>query len=131
MTKLDDTVIAQALERTLQYPVARNGDWAKQVAAFLIEQRQTTRLDAVLRRMAALRQAQGVVEATVTVARPLSLANRTALEALIKAQVPHAQHITWRIVLDPVVIGGIRLQVAGLELDATIRHQLQQLTQTK
>ncbi len=117
-------VIADLLQRGQPAP-----QLARSVAAFLIEQRQSSQLDAIMRRVVALQAQQGIVSVAVLSAHKLSAANRTALRSLVAEFVPGATDFIWHYALDPECIGGIQVSVAGLTLEATIRSQLAKLTQ--
>lgn len=98
----------------------------QEVAAYLYETRRIRESTLVVRAIEEALADHGVVVATVTSARPLS-------EQLREQLVEHLGDATvyLREVVDPSVIGGVRLQTPDAAFDATIAHKLNGLRAAK
>lgn len=97
---------------------------AREIAAFLIESRQTASLESLLRDVMAYREANGQVEAEVTAAHDLSDAVLAEVRQLVQSQKPGAKKVSVFPVHDQAVIGGIKVRLANEQLDLTVRAQL-------
>ena len=90
-----------------------------QVAAYLAEAGRLREADLVARAIEDTLAEKGHVVATVTSAHPLTDAERRDIQTLIGAK-----HIAMREVVDPEVLGGVRIETPGAQLDATIQNNL-------
>jgi len=70
----------------------------------------------------------GVVVGTVVSARPLNDQARTAVDALIKHHYGTASQVVLRERVDPGLVGGVRLELPGRQLDASVKAKLEKLT---
>jgi len=108
-------------ERTLRQPIDTLKD---SVAAYLLEESSVDELDSLMRDVLAYRAAHGYVEATIFSAHPLSNEVRGDLQALLKDEYPTAKKISINETIEPSVVGGIRIELAGRELDLTVKAKL-------
>ncbi len=69
--------------------------------------------------------AHGIVEATATVAAPLTDAQKKALTAALEAKTGKKVYV--RVRLDRSVLGGVRLDMEGKRLDGTVQNRLDAL----
>lgn len=99
---------------------------AAAIAQYLAENRQTKELDGLMRDIARLRAERGIVEATATTAFPLSPKLKRELENIV-SKTHKADKVVLNEVVDPSVIGGVRLETAASQLDVTIQAELHQL----
>jgi F-type H+-transporting ATPase subunit delta len=67
-------------------------------------------------------ESQGEVVATVRVARPLSAADRRKLGEILNEQYVTTVHLN--VVIDPEVIGGVRVEIGDQVIDGTISSRL-------
>ena len=95
----------------------------KQLAAYLVETRRTKELDLIVRDVDYYLTEVGIAGVTVTSAYDLSAKTRKAIEAFVKNQTKSSQ-VTIDTLIDPSVIGGVKISLSGYELDQTIAHQL-------
>lgn len=96
---------------------------AQAIAAYVVAERRTSELDAIMREVARLRQEnEGVVEATVTSAHPISDKLKKQITALI-----NEDKLVINEVIDPSVIGGVRVETSQVDLDLTVRNRLHKL----
>ena len=94
------------------------------IAAFLIEEKISDELDSLMRDVQAYRASQGYLEATVVSAYPLNDVVRKDVQDLLKQEFPDAKKISLNERTDPSVIGGVRIEMAGEELDLTVKAKL-------
>lgn len=93
------------------------------VAAYLVDSRRTGELDAVMREVARLRQdRQDVMEVTATSAFTLNDSVRRAIKSLLGNE-----KLIINEVVDPDVLGGVRLETSEQLLDLTVRNRLTRL----
>lgn len=96
---------------------------ADTVATYLVANRRTGELDAIMREVARLReQRDNVTEVTATSAYKLNDAAHKAITALLGGK-----KLIINEVVDPEVLGGVRLETSELQLDLTVRNRLNQL----
>lgn len=94
----------------------------KEVAAFLIDTKRTREAELLVRDIEAALAERGVVIADITSAFPLSDAVRADVKKLIGNG-----ELVLREIVDPSVLGGIRLATPGKRLDATLKRKIQAL----
>ena len=95
----------------------------EQLAAYLIESRRTKELNLMVRDIQYYLAEKGYVSGTVTSAFELSKATEDAIKAFAKSETG-ASHIQLDAVVDPSVLGGVRLSLPGKELDTTISRKI-------
>ena len=120
--KLSRRDVAQYVARELANGASQK-KLAQQLAAYLIETRRTSELSVVVRDIAMYLAEAGYVTGTLTTAHELSKAAQTAIEAFAKKQTG-AKHVVLDTTVDESVLGGVRLELPGQELDTTISRQL-------
>jgi len=94
-----------------------------QLAAYLIENRRTNELSIIIRDIAASLADIGHLSGTITSAHELSTSTKKAVEAYTKEKT-EASHVSLDTIVDKSVLGGIKLELPGRELDTTITRQL-------
>lgn len=108
-------------ERTLRQPSAT---LKQAVAAYLLEEGTVSELDSLMRDIQAYRATRGYIEATVFSAHPLTDIVRGDVKELLKQEYPQAKTITMNEHIEPETVGGLRIELAGKELDLTVRGKL-------
>lgn len=96
---------------------------ARQLAAYLIDTRRTNELGVIIRDIAAQLADSGHIYGTVTTAHELSSATTAAIKQYAK-QKTGVQNIALESIVDESVIGGMKLELPGYELDTTIARHL-------
>jgi F-type H+-transporting ATPase subunit delta len=91
----------------------------REVAAYLIETKRTRELELVVREIEDALAERGTVIANITSARPLSASLRAEIAGLIGGKSPQLREL-----IDPTVLGGVRIDMPGKRFDGTIRRQL-------
>jgi F-type H+-transporting ATPase subunit delta len=95
----------------------------KQLAAFLIDNRRTKEVQLIVRDIEFELQNRGIILAEVTTASALSDATRKEIERLVGQHADKGK-IQLRQFIDPNVISGVRIDIPGKRLDATIARRL-------
>ena len=96
---------------------------AKQLAAYLIWTRRTRELSLIVRDIQFYLAEHGHIAGTVTSAHELSAATLRSIEAFTK-QKTGAKDVSLDRAVDESVLGGIKLEIPGYELDTTVARQL-------
>lgn len=100
---------------------------ARQIAAYLVESRSVKNTADLIRRIETIRAKHGVVEAVVSSAFPVESGQRSQIERIIRNHIPYAAKIIIVERIDPDLVGGVRVHVAGKEFDLTVRDKLNRL----
>ena len=98
---------------------AKSSDVIKEVAAYLVETRRTRELDLLVRDIEGELAARGTVVADVTTARPLTDALKKQISTLVNAKDLHLREM-----IDPSLLGGMRIDIPGKRFDGTLRRKL-------
>jgi F-type H+-transporting ATPase subunit delta len=101
-------------------PVA---ELATALAGFLIENKRTNETDLVVRDIEYELSSRGIVLAEITTAFKLSQETSKTIEAYITSQT-NADSVRLTHVIDPRVLGGLRIDLPGRQLDSTIARRL-------
>lgn len=121
MAKASVKQIAQAIN-DLSQKSTDDKALAKEIAAYIVAERRSADLGAIMREVARLRSQSGIVEATVTTARPLSDNVRSSIKQLL-----NSDQAVINEVIDKTVIGGVRIEANEYYLDLTVRNRLNRL----
>lgn len=95
-------------------------------AAWLSAKGKTRQAEYLARDVAWILEREGYVFARVTAAKPLSEAARSSVMAYIK-KASNAKEVELEIIVDPTVIGGVRIETPSSTLDDTVIYRLQAL----
>lgn len=96
---------------------------AKQIASYLVAERGTKEVGAILRELESLRLSEdGILEITATSARPLTPAAKDSIKALFDAKeiIIHEEQ-------DPSLLGGVKVRAHDRQVDFSVRTRLQRL----
>lgn len=96
-----------------------------EVAAYLIATKRTREADLTVRAIEDVLAGRGTVIARVTTAHPLDEQLRREITALVGGNVSIDE------IVDPTVVGGVRIETPGKLLDATLKRKLLALRQAK
>ncbi|MGH7218182.1 MAG: F0F1 ATP synthase subunit delta [Candidatus Microsaccharimonas sp.] len=98
-------------------------DVALQLAAYLIQSRRTGELSVLIRDIKYYLGEHGHVAGTITAAHDLGASTLKAIESFAK-QKTGANSVSLDVTVDESLIGGVKLELPGYELDTTIARQL-------
>lgn len=99
---------------------------SRSLAAHLIEQHRHKQAGLLIKDITLELAQRGHTVAEITTARPLTDQQRIHITQMAK-EVANAETVELAEHIDPSVIGGLRLELPGQELDATVRRRLQAL----
>lgn len=102
---------------------------AKEVSAYLVSERRTKELDAIMRRVLELRAKYGVYEAEIASAHEIDSAIKSELKNLVKQNYPNAKEIIVHDSKDPSLVSGLVFGASELHLDLSARGKLRSLSQ--
>lgn len=94
----------------------------KQLAAFLVQTGRTREAGLVVRDIEAELASRGIVVATVTSAHAMSDDLMHAVRTLLGGEQAHITDV-----IDPSVLGGVRIDMPGKQYDTTVRRKLELL----
>jgi len=114
-------------QRSLNQGVGKK--YAREVAAYLLEDRRTAELDSILRDVQADWAAAGYLEVIAASAHPLTAGLRADISRQVKKHYPNVKKIVVTEELDPEVIGGVRLRLPGKQLDISVEAKLNRFKQ--
>lgn len=97
------------------------------LAAYLIAERRTKDLTALMRDVIDIRTQQGLREVDITTAYPLTEIARTSVKQLVSERYPDTKTVVFNERQSMAVLGGIRLSSSNLQLDATLKSRLRHL----
>ena len=126
MSKLSRRKIAELWAEEL----LKGNDITTKIAAYLVTERRVDEASLIVRDTEVALAARGVVVADVTSASGLCAESRNAIEKFL-VNTMDARKVAFRETTDPTVIGGVRVETAGQQLDATLKTRLNQLKASK
>ena len=94
-----------------------------QLAGYLVETRRTKEIDLIVRDIEFQLSQHGIMQASIISAFDLATETKLALESFVK-ETTKASQVSLTHVVDPTVLGGVKITIPGYELDQTVRHQL-------
>lgn len=109
-------------ERTLH--VQDTAELAREIAAYLLNERRTGDLHSILRDIMQYRAERGIVEAQVVSAHDLTGVVMKDVEDVLRQEYPEAKALLLRTKHDKSVVGGVRIELANEQLDMTVRKKL-------
>ncbi|MBC7565193.1 F0F1 ATP synthase subunit delta [Candidatus Saccharibacteria bacterium] len=95
----------------------------QQLAGYLIDTQRTNELDLIVRDIEFSLAQKGTLQASVVSAFELTTETKKALEDFVKTETK-ATTVTLSSMIDPTVLGGVKITVPGRELDQTATHLL-------
>lgn len=100
---------------------------SEMLAAYLVQNRRSGELDSIMREVMRQRETNnGMVEITATSAFKLNDATKKAISTLLGAE-----NTIINEVINPEMLGGVRLETSEKQLDLTVRNRLNRLKGVK
>lgn len=100
----------------------------RDVAAYLIDTGRKSEARLVVRDIEAMLLNEGTAIGTVTSARRLSQAALQSIEAFVKQTTTGVKSVVLRQQIDESLIGGMKLELPGKQLDASVKANLDKIT---
>lgn len=116
-------VAAVLAKRTMQSGFDER-QFAREVAAYLLDTGRTGQLNSLARDMVKERVENGVVEVTAVSAHELTESVRADIRSQVEQLYPNAKNIIMNERVDANVIGGVRLEFPEQQLDLSVRSKL-------
>jgi F-type H+-transporting ATPase subunit O len=98
-----------------------------QIAAYLLDNNLTDQLDSILRDMKLIRQENGLADVLVTSSHPIDQSLRKTIQDLVQKFYSSAREIIIETVIDPQLIGGVKIELASSVLDLSLASQLNRI----
>jgi F0F1-type ATP synthase delta subunit len=95
-----------------------------EIAAYLLMENITSDLDSIMRDVMQYRFAMGIVEATVYSAHELSQTDLDDIDQVLRTEYPQATSYIVDQKIDTSVVGGVKIEFPGAELDLSIFSRL-------
>jgi F-type H+-transporting ATPase subunit delta len=122
MPKLSRRAIAQYAVEQLSSG-ADSKQLVLQLAAYLVDTRRTRELSLIVRDIQYYLAEAGSVSGVITTATELSVATKDAINDYIKKQTG-ATTVALDSLIDPSIIGGVKVSIPDREFDATVSRSL-------
>lgn len=119
----------QVAQYLVECPVNERQAAMRQVAAWLVASHREDEINYLVRDVAAELAEGGRVWSRVTSAHQLSTSTKATVEQFLRTQT-EAKSLELELAVDPSLIGGVKLETATAELDASLRTQINQLAET-
>ncbi|MBI3494752.1 F0F1 ATP synthase subunit delta [Candidatus Saccharibacteria bacterium] len=97
---------------------------AKKIASYLIDTKQTLKLDSLMRDVMSVREAKGTYEINVSTAHPLTSAQTSSISAYIKKHFDNCKDVIIHQKVDPTLLGGVRIESAHYLIDKSVKSEL-------
>lgn len=97
---------------------------AKEIAAYMLSQKRTKEIDALLRDIWSIEADKGVVEGMVEITNAKDKVPENEIKKVIKKLRPEAKQIIINYIENPDLIGGVKITLPNQQLDASIRSKL-------
>lgn len=99
----------------------------KELAAYLVDSKRTKEADLIIRDVEATLASRGTVLARITSARSLEATTKQAIQAYV-ADKSGAKSVRLQESIDETLLGGVKIEFPGHQLDATVKTKLERLT---
>ncbi len=100
----------------------------RDIAAYLIDSGRKPEATLIVRDVEAMLADTGTAIGTVTSARPLSTNALKSVESFIKQNDSRIKQVVLREQVDESLIGGMKLELPGAQLDASVKAKLDKIT---
>ncbi len=97
---------------------------ACEVAAYLVAENRVSELAPIMRDVMVLRKQQGIVEAEVVSAFPLSPESLAEVKKLVYKAYPHSKTVNLDQVISSDTLGGLKVVMPDEQLDLSVKHAL-------
>ena len=100
----------------------------KDIAAYLIDSGRKSEASLIVRDIEAMLVDTGTAIGTVTSARELSKTALESIQAFVKQSNTNIKQVVLREHIDESLIGGVKLELPGMQLDASVKAKLDKIT---
>lgn len=100
----------------------------RDLAAYLIDSGRKSEASLIVRDVESMLMSNGTAIGTVTSARPLTAGALKTIESFIKLNDSNIKQVLLREQVDAELIGGMKLELPGMQLDASVKAKLDRVT---
>lgn len=100
----------------------------RDIAAYLIDANRKSEATLIVRDVESMLMDGGTAIGTVTSARQLSADALKDIESYVKQSDPRIKQVVLREQIDETLIGGMKLELPGKQLDASVKAKLTKIT---
>jgi F0F1-type ATP synthase delta subunit len=104
-------------------------DISKQLASYLLAEGRVNELDSILRDVQDIWAERGLITVIVSSAHEIGPEQEQIIEQTVRGYFPEARTISISQVVDPSIIGGIRLNMANQQIDLSLEAKLNKFRQ--
>jgi F0F1-type ATP synthase delta subunit len=97
---------------------------AKEIAAYMLSQKRTKEIDALLRDIWSMEADRGTIEGMVEITNTKDKVPESEIKKVIKKLRPEAKEIIINYLENPDLIGGVKISLPHQQLDTSIRSKL-------
>lgn len=127
MATIKRTELAKIINKLISRS-SNQKELAREIAGYLVSTHQIGQAEAILRNIESLRAKDGLIEANVTTAFPLTATLAKQVEATLRAEYSGAKQIILDNQVDPTVLSGVAVETIDKQMDQTARGKLLKLT---
>lgn len=121
--KISQVIAKQALDNQL------DSQSIKKIAAYLLNERRTSELSSIMRDVQEVWAEAGRIEVLASSAHDLTGELKQRINTQVRQFYPNAKKIIITEIHDPSIIGGVRLNLPGRQLDLSIEAKLNKFKQ--
>jgi len=125
--KAPRSTMAKVISKKLEKADSKKA--AQDIAGYLLAEKRVSELDSLMRDLQQIRSDQGIVEVDALSAHELDEKSINEIKAVIHKKFPATKKIIINKILDPDVVGGVRLVLANSQLDLSVRYKLSKFKQ--
>jgi F0F1-type ATP synthase delta subunit len=104
-------------------------DISNELAAYLLVEGRVAELDSILRDVEDIWAEQGLIQVVASSAHEIGVDQNEIIEKTVREYFPAAKQIKISQVVDPSIIGGIRLNMANRQIDLSLEAKLNKFRQ--
>ncbi len=107
-----------------------NKDIAEKIASYLVDTKQTLKLDSIMRDVTVARETRGVFEVSVASAHEMDQSQINSIKDYLKKKFPTAKEVIVHTKVDPTLLGGLRIESANYLMDQSLKSKLNYIKST-
>ena len=107
-----------------------NEDIAEKIASYLVDTKQTLKLDSIMRDVTVARETRGVFEVSVASAHEMDQSQINSIKDYLKKKFPTAKEVIVHTKVDPTLLGGLRIESANYLMDQSLKSKLNYIKST-
>lgn len=105
-------------------------DIAEKIASYLVDTKQTLKLDSIMRDVTVARETRGVFEVSVASAHEIDQNQINSIKDYLKKKFPTAKEVIVHTKVDLGLLGGLRIESANYLMDQSLKSKLNYIKST-